>query len=205
TPPADKASTSSDASRLMNSRSGHSLGPMASSSNGYASCNGKQQYNEQLKRSMLSVSNSRKGSASNSESTEDNTPKIRCLFCDWSCAGSDATQLDRHYWKACPFLTKCPQCSQVLEVAALNYHLTTECDAKESYVVCVRCTESVHKQLYELHQMEDYCRELKTGAARCPLCHDDVHLPQDGGWKLHLLSAGGCPGNIRKRNLKKSN
>ncbi|KRJ99174.1 centrosomal protein of 104 kDa isoform X1 [Drosophila yakuba] len=205
TPPADKASTSSDASRLMNSRSGHSLGPMASSSNGYASCNGKQQYNEQLKRSMLSVTNSRKGSASNSESTEDNTPKIRCPFCDWSCAGSDATQLDRHYWKACPFLTKCPQCSQVLEVAALNYHLTTECDAKESYVVCVRCTESVHKQLYELHQMEDYCRELKTGAARCPLCHDDVHLPQDGGWKLHLLSAGGCPGNIRKRNLKKSN
>lgn len=76
TPPADKASTSSDASRLMNSRSGHSLCPMASSSNGYASCNGKQQYNEQLKRSMLSVSNSRKGSASNSESTEDNTPKM---------------------------------------------------------------------------------------------------------------------------------
>jgi len=76
TPPADKASTSSDASRLMNSRSGHGLGPVASSSNGYASCNGKQQYNEQLKRSMLSVSNSRKGSASNSESTEDNTPKM---------------------------------------------------------------------------------------------------------------------------------
>jgi len=47
--------------------------------------------------------------------------------------------------------------------------------------------------------------ELKTGAARCPLCHDDVHLPQDGGWKLHLLSAGGCPGNIRKKNFKKSN
>ncbi|SPP82332.1 blast:Centrosomal protein of 104 kDa [Drosophila guanche] len=205
TPLADKPTTSSDASRLLKSKSGQALGLAASSSNGYASCNGKQQYNEQLKRSMLSASNSRKGSASNSESTEDNTPKIRCPFCDWSCAGSDATQLDRHYWKACPFLTKCPQCSQVLEVAALNYHLTTECDAKESYVVCVRCTESVHKQLYELHQMEDYCRELKTGAARCPLCHDDVHLPLDGGWKLHLLSAAGCPGNIRKKNAKKSN
>ncbi|XP_034667177.1 centrosomal protein of 104 kDa isoform X2 [Drosophila subobscura] len=206
TPPADKPTTSSDASqRLLKSKSGQALGLASSSSNGYASCNGKQQYNEQLKRSMLSASNSRKGSASNSESTEDNTPKIRCPFCDWSCAGSDATQLDRHYWKACPFLTKCPQCSQVLEVAALNYHLTTECDAKESYVVCARCTESVHKQLYELHQMEDYCRELKTGAARCPLCHDDVHLPLDGGWKLHLLSAAGCPGNIRKKNAKKSN
>ncbi|XP_068139975.1 centrosomal protein of 104 kDa isoform X1 [Drosophila tropicalis] len=199
----DKASTSSDASRLMKSKSGH--GPGLASSNGYNSCNGKQQYNEQLKRSMLSASNSRKGSASNSESTEDNTPKIHCPFCDWSCSGNDASQLDRHYWKTCPFLTKCPQCSQVLEVAALNYHLTTECDAKDSYVVCTRCTESVHKQLYELHQMEDYCRELKTGAARCPLCHDDVHLPQDGGWKLHLLSTGGCPGNTRKKNSKKPN
>ncbi|KAH8405097.1 hypothetical protein KR222_001317, partial [Zaprionus bogoriensis] len=191
--------TSSDASRLLRNKS--------SSDNGYVSCNGKQQYNEQLKRSMLSASssNSRKGSVSNSESTEDTTPKITCPFCGWSCTGNDPSQLDRHYWKTCPFLTKCPQCSQVLEVAALNYHLTTECDAKDNYVVCTRCTESVHKQLYELHQMEDFCRELKTGAARCPLCHDDVHLPLDGGWKLHLLSAGGCPGNIRKRNLKRSN
>lgn len=110
-----------------------------------------------------------------------NCPKIRysnCPFCGWCCSGSDAGQLDRHYWKACPFLTKCPQCSQVLEVAALNYHLTSEfysdskhskiaasstrttaeCEAKDSYVVCTRCTESVHKQLYELHQMEDFCR-----------------------------------------------
>ncbi|XP_023163035.2 centrosomal protein of 104 kDa isoform X2 [Drosophila hydei] len=196
--------TSTDASRLLKSKSGMTLGTSAVG-NGYVSCNGKQQYNEQLKRSMQSATNSRKGSATNSESTEETTPKINCMFCGWCCTGSDASQLDRHYWKACPFLTKCPQCSQVLEVAALNYHLTTECEAKESYVVCTRCTESVHKQLYELHQMEDFCRELKTGAARCPLCHDDVHLPLDGGWKLHLLSAGGCPGNIRKRNLKKSN
>ncbi|XP_030562086.1 centrosomal protein of 104 kDa isoform X2 [Drosophila novamexicana] len=194
-------STSTDASRILKSMNGGA----GANDNGYVSCNGKQQYNEQLKRSMQSATNSRKGSATNSESTEEATPKINCPFCGWCCSGSDAGQLDRHYWKACPFLTKCPQCSQVLEVAALNYHLTTECEAKDSYVVCTRCTESVHKQLYELHQMEDFCRELKTGAARCPLCHDDVHLPLDGGWKLHLLSAGGCPGNIRKRNLKKAN
>lgn len=43
--------------------------------------------------------------------------------------------------------------------------------------------------------------ELTTGAARCPLCHEDVNLPLDGGWKRHLLSKSGCPGNIsRKRN-----
>ncbi|XP_036321654.1 centrosomal protein of 104 kDa isoform X2 [Rhagoletis pomonella] len=172
----------------------------------FANCNGKQQYNEQLKRSMISASNSRKGSNSNSnsESLEEPPDLIHCPFCDWCCSSSDQSQLDRHYWKSCPFLTKCPQCSQVLEVAAMNYHLTKECEAKDSYVMCERCTESVHKQLYDLHQMEDYCRELKTGAARCPLCHDDVHLPLDGGWKLHLLSSTGCPGNTRRR-AKKSN
>lgn len=47
----------------------------------------------------------------------------RCPFCDWPYNG-DAEQLDKHYWKACPILTKCPQCSQVLEVAALCTHLT---------------------------------------------------------------------------------
>lgn len=47
----------------------------------------------------------------------------RCPFCDWPYNG-DAEQLDKHYWKACPILTKCPQCSQVLEVAALGTHLT---------------------------------------------------------------------------------
>lgn len=37
---------------------------------------------------------------------------------------------------------------------------TEECEAKDSYVMCERCTESVHKQLYDLHQMEDYCRGM---------------------------------------------
>lgn len=35
---------------------------------------------------------------------------------------------------------------------------TEECEAKDNYIMCERCTESVHKQLYDLHQMEDYCR-----------------------------------------------
>ncbi|XP_058985538.1 centrosomal protein of 104 kDa isoform X2 [Musca domestica] len=201
--------------RILKSRSGQTLAQANNpgTSNGYNSsgsgggsgkCNGKQQYNELLKRSMISASSSRKNSNSNSnsESFEEPADVISCPFCDWSSQSGDQTQLDRHYWKSCPFLTKCPQCSQVLEVAALNYHLTKECEVKDNYIMCERCTESVHKQLYDLHQMEDYCRELKTGAARCPLCHDDVHLPLDGGWKLHLLSASGCPGNTRRRSKK---
>uniref|UniRef100_A0A182J1Y5 TOG domain-containing protein n=1 Tax=Anopheles atroparvus TaxID=41427 RepID=A0A182J1Y5_ANOAO len=136
--------------------------------------------------------------SSNSDSFEGIENEIRCPFCDWICHG-DPTQLDKHYWKACPVLTKCPQCSQILEVAALSGHLIHECEAKTSYLSCERCTESVHKDLYEYHLMEDFCRELTTGAARCPLCHDDVLLPLDGGWKRHLLSRAGCLGNIRRR------
>lgn len=57
-------------------------------------------------------------------STKSNSEcENRCPFCDWPYNG-DAEQLDKHYWKACPILTKCPQCSQVLEVAALCTHLT---------------------------------------------------------------------------------
>lgn len=67
--------TSTDASRLLKSKSGMALGTSVVG-NGYVSCNGKQQYNEQLKRSMQSASNSRKGSATNSESTEETTPKM---------------------------------------------------------------------------------------------------------------------------------
>ncbi|XP_038111335.1 centrosomal protein of 104 kDa isoform X1 [Culex quinquefasciatus] len=136
--------------------------------------------------------------SSNSDSFEGIDNEIRCPFCDWICHG-DPAQLDKHYWKACPVLTKCPQCSQILEVAALSPHLINECEAKASYVSCERCTESVHKDLYEYHMMEDFCRELTTGAARCPLCHDDVLLPLDGGWKRHLLSRSGCLGNSRRR------
>lgn len=61
--------------------------------------------------------------SSNSTSFDESVGENRCPFCDWTCTGDLADQLDKHYWKACPLLTKCPQCSQVLEVAALNVHL----------------------------------------------------------------------------------
>lgn len=76
---------------------------------------------------------------------------------------------------------------------------TGECDAKISYITCKRCTEAVHKDLYEIHSMEDHCQELKANIARCPLCHGEVDGPLDGGWKMHLLSANGCRGNARRR------
>lgn len=70
-------------------------------------------------------SQTKEDSSSKSSSESEN----RCPFCDWPYNG-DAELLDKHYWKACPILTKCPQCSQVLEVAALCSHLIGEIKKK---------------------------------------------------------------------------
>lgn len=67
----------------------------------------------------------RKGSTSNSHSNSIDSDGDKCSFCEWSYNG-EAEHLDKHYWKACPVLMKCPQCSQVLEVAALCSHLLGE-------------------------------------------------------------------------------
>lgn len=114
-------------------------------------------------------------------------------------------------------MTRCPQCALVLEVAALNSHLTKECDAKISYINCERCTEAVHFDLHEFHLMEDYCRglfdyifevmftkliffdfiltELQPSTLRCPLCHDEVKTEN---WKHHLLKSETCPSARRR-------
>lgn len=165
--------------------------------------------------------------SSNSDSFDSDTEN-HCPFCGWSYSGGN-DQLDKHYWKACPILIKCPQCSQVLEVAALGAHLTgkqfahfisvmkpksyflfyflcfcyllsEECEAKGAYVTCDRCTEAIHKSLLEIHMMEDYCMELTKGTAKCPLCHDEVMHPLVGGWKQHLLSRNGCKGAAKRRS-----
>lgn len=82
--------------------------------------NGKEEYNVKVKETMAL-------SAYNSNSfDDDDKPQFQCPFCDWEYNGVQ-DELDKHFWKACPILTKCPQCRQVLEVAALNAHLTSEC------------------------------------------------------------------------------
>lgn len=70
----------------------------------------------------LASENSEPETQTQNSSKSNSESENRCSFCDWSNNG-DVEQLDKHYWKACPILTKCPQCSQVLEVAALCTHL----------------------------------------------------------------------------------
>lgn len=75
-----------------------------------------------------------------------------------------------------------------------------ECDAKIGYVICNRCTEAVHKDLLEIHKMEDYCIPLKNNAAKCPLCHEEVARPSEGGWKYHLTASDGCARAAKRRS-----
>lgn len=49
----------------------------------------------------------------------------QCPFCHCPYSG-DARNLDKHFWRVCPLLHKCPQCSQVQEVSALHEHLLSE-------------------------------------------------------------------------------
>lgn len=79
-------------------------------------------YNYSPKKST-SASDSYESETQTQGSSKSNSDcENRCSFCDWPNNG-EADQLDKHYWKACPILTKCPQCSQVLEIAALCTHL----------------------------------------------------------------------------------
>ena len=121
--------TSSPVRRIFKSKSGHSITVTNNEDfddcSTSESCNDKQKYNEKIKES-LSNEHSRKSSNSDSFEEHEMDANNHCPFCDWSFTGTDSTKLDKHFWKACPILTKCPQCSQVLEVSALSLHLASE-------------------------------------------------------------------------------
>lgn len=121
-----------------------------------------------------------------------------CEFCgknDSSFAKQDA--LDIHYWKDCPMLVACLQCSQVVEVLHLNLHMLRECELSELVDQCPRCKEAINLDDFEMHVEEQACLAAKpiAKANRCPLCHDDVE-PGQNGWIRHMLKEG-CPNNDR--------
>lgn len=124
--------------RILKSKSGHSITVtnddestssevMTTTEVPTKNCNGKQEYNEKLKKTIIAATDNHSRKSSNSDSVEDHErlEANNCPFCDWNYIGH-SSQLDKHFWKACPILTKCPQCSQVLEVSALNLHLASK-------------------------------------------------------------------------------
>lgn len=109
------SSESSPARRILRSKSGTTVNDR----------NDNSQSSEIEKKIEMKIKliDDRSQKSSNSTSMDESVSENRCTFCDWTYTGEVSDQLDKHYWKACPMLTKCPQCSQVLEVASFNSHL----------------------------------------------------------------------------------
>ncbi|XP_045109392.1 centrosomal protein of 104 kDa-like isoform X2 [Portunus trituberculatus] len=123
-----------------------------------------------------------------------------CIFCGtYNPVFTDEGGLDLHYWRACPMLTRCPHCRQVVEVAALTSHLLGECASSSLYQRCERCCEAIAKKVFQTHSLAKTCTPCRPEplANHCPLCHANIN-PWDEGWRDHLLPGPtACPCNPR--------
>jgi hypothetical protein len=54
-------------------------------------------------------------------------------------------------------LKRCTNCKQVVEIATYTDHLLNECEAKNNYSKCNRCTEAIPKSEYDSHVSEKSC------------------------------------------------
>lgn len=59
--------------------------------------------------------------------------------------------MNSHYWRSCPMLIRCQECSQVVEVSTLVEHLLMDCEKHEKYVQCQGCSEAVKSEFLEQH------------------------------------------------------
>ncbi|XP_041129339.1 centrosomal protein of 104 kDa-like isoform X2 [Polyodon spathula] len=122
-----------------------------------------------------------------------------CIFCGERDDSFNEEGLDLHYWKNCPMLRRCEHCRQVVEIASLMDHLLTECDKKDSFGKCPRCTEAIPKQELTEHVRAKACTPAKSDkvANHCPLCHENF-APGEESWKSHLMGKESCKMNQRR-------
>ncbi|KAG8434255.1 hypothetical protein GDO86_012578 [Hymenochirus boettgeri] len=124
-----------------------------------------------------------------------------CVFCGERDESLSKEGLDLHYWKHCPMLKRCEHCKQVVEIASLTEHLLTECDMKDSFGQCQRCSEAIQKDLLLEHVKAKGCNPAKGEkvANHCPLCHENF-TPGEEAWKSHLMGKDGCRMNPLRTN-----
>ncbi|NXC66292.1 CE104 protein, partial [Anhinga anhinga] len=122
-----------------------------------------------------------------------------CIFCGERDESFTEEGLDLHYWKHCPMLTRCEHCKQVVEIASLTEHLLMDCDKKDSFGKCQRCSEALPKDELPKHTKNKICNPAKPEnvANHCPLCHDNFS-PGEEAWKSHLMGKDGCKMNHRR-------
>ncbi|XP_059997611.1 centrosomal protein of 104 kDa isoform X4 [Lagenorhynchus albirostris] len=125
-----------------------------------------------------------------------------CIFCGERSDSFTEEGLDLHYWKHCLMLTRCDYCKQVVEISSLTEHLLTECDKKDSFGECYRCSEAILKEELPRHIKTRDCNPAKAEklANRCPLCHENF-TPGEEAWKAHLMGPMGCTVNLRRTHV----
>lgn len=84
--------------------------------------------------------------------------------------------------------------SQYLNILFL---ILGECTKKNDYFKCEICEDAVDFQEKEEHKSQN-CRKLSQGLGKCGLCHENIYLPDEGGWERHFTI--GCPMQKRRVN-----
>ncbi|NWX12860.1 CE104 protein, partial [Aegotheles bennettii] len=122
-----------------------------------------------------------------------------CIFCGERDESFTVEGLDIHYWKHCRMLTTCEHCKQVVEIASLTEHLLMDCDKKDNFGKCPRCSEALPKDELPKHIKSKTCNSAKPEnvANHCPLCHENFS-PGEEAWKSHLMGNNGCKMNKRR-------
>jgi len=120
-------------------------------------------------------------------------PKWQCNFCLRVDPSFNEESLDIHYWKECPMLTTCWECDQVIEIAQIEDHLLEECPQMGKYKFCQKCKSVLLKEEFNGH---DCIAPNPVGAARCPLCTENIFPADKDGWYKHVMEHK-CPGNPR--------
>ena len=93
--------------------------------------------------------------------------------------------METHYWKSCPMLKQCDNCKHVIEISVQNEHLLTECQYKNNYKKCPRCTEAINitnQQENEFHFKQKQSVPIDKKGNRCPLCHQNIGIGEEV-WK----------------------
>eukprot|EP01066_Platyproteum_vivax_P011310 Platyproteum_vivax@DN5132_c0_g1_i2.p1 len=127
---------------------------------------------------------------------KEDTPEFVCQFCEKSDKSFDTQGLDLHYWRECLMLMQCEHCQQIIEITALADHRLEECEQTDfAYEKCAKCFEPVLNSPEEQTKHKKLkCKPPKGGQWRCPLCHNDVPLG-DNGHQHYVVKR--CPGNPR--------
>lgn len=119
-----KTSTrSSSEQRIFKSKSGHAISVTCPPTSDFSKTMAAAEERPMSRRSATLPKKS--SDRSNADSSDNSLSGAKCPFCEWSYSG-DSGELDKHFWKSCLLLVKCPQCSQVLEVSALHTHLLSK-------------------------------------------------------------------------------